>query len=344
MSRIKLPQSIVSLLEKRTPHLPTAAAFSLLGILAVTFDCSAETPEKKTVPGESLLLVKTEPTNLCFDQVVKGSLSLRSTFTAGKQDIGRLRRRPRLRRRLRERHDRRAPPSPASPTTRPTACTDRKISITASSPTSATTSGSSGPTTKRPTASPGRSRTTRPGNWPRCARNSKPAGRSRSSPTATASRPAARHRRRSSASPIDSPTTCRRSFPRPKSSSQDVSIPGYASQQGIDWFDQKVGTVEKPDLVLVGFGMNDHNKGGPEPEMFKKNLVDHRQAHSRAQRGRRDSIFGIPPQRQLALRLAPHGQIRRGHPASGRSKPIAPTPTSSARGKWFSNAKTSLRS
>jgi len=63
-------------------------------------------------------------------------------------------------------------------------------------------------------------------------------------------------------------------FPKSKIEVQDVSIPGYTSQQGIDWFDKYMGTVEKPDLALVGFGMNDHNiKWGVEPEQFKNNLV-----------------------------------------------------------------------
>ena len=54
---------------------------------------------------------------------------------------------------------------------------------------------------------------------------------------------------------------------------RDASISGYASQQGVDWFDDYVGKVEKADLVLVGFGMNDHNIGAAEPETFRKNLV-----------------------------------------------------------------------
>lgn len=65
-------------------------------------------------------------------------------------------------------------------------------------------------------------------------------------------------------------------FPRAVVEVQDVSIPGYTSQQGVEWFDKKIGTVEAPDLVLVGFGMNDHNKvevGGNEPAKFKTNLV-----------------------------------------------------------------------
>ncbi len=65
-------------------------------------------------------------------------------------------------------------------------------------------------------------------------------------------------------------------FPRAKVQIEDVSIPGYTSQQGVEWFDKKVGAAGKADLVLVGFGMNDHNKievGGNDPMKFKTNLV-----------------------------------------------------------------------
>ena len=65
-------------------------------------------------------------------------------------------------------------------------------------------------------------------------------------------------------------------FPRAQIEIQDVSIPGYTSQQGLEWFDQKVAPIAKADLVLVGFGMNDHNKiavGGNEPAKFQTNLV-----------------------------------------------------------------------
>jgi len=62
-------------------------------------------------------------------------------------------------------------------------------------------------------------------------------------------------------------------FPKSKVEVQDVSISGYASQQGIDWFDKYMGTAQSPDLALVGFGMNDHNIGNTEPDRFKDNLV-----------------------------------------------------------------------
>ncbi len=62
-------------------------------------------------------------------------------------------------------------------------------------------------------------------------------------------------------------------FPKAAVEVQDASISGYASRQGVDWFDDYLGKVEAPDLVLVGFGMNDHNIGTAEPETMKSNLV-----------------------------------------------------------------------
>lgn len=71
-------------------------------------------------------------------------------------------------------------------------------------------------------------------------------------------------------------------FPKAQIETEDVSIPGYTSQQGVDWFDMKpqalqpmatMGAVYKPDLVLVGFGMNDHNIEGVELHQFQTNLI-----------------------------------------------------------------------
>jgi acyl-CoA thioesterase I len=62
-------------------------------------------------------------------------------------------------------------------------------------------------------------------------------------------------------------------FPKSQVEVQDVSISGYASQQGLDWFDQYMGKAEQPDLALVGFGMNDHNRGTAEPGQYQSNLV-----------------------------------------------------------------------
>jgi lysophospholipase L1-like esterase len=65
-------------------------------------------------------------------------------------------------------------------------------------------------------------------------------------------------------------------FPSTEIGLQDISIPGYASQKGIDWFAKQMRPVTSPDLVLIGFGMNDHNVpegGGVEPSVFQSNLV-----------------------------------------------------------------------
>ena len=61
-------------------------------------------------------------------------------------------------------------------------------------------------------------------------------------------------------------------FPKAKIEAENASISGYGSRQGIDWWDKYIGKTS-PDLVLVGWGMNDHNKGNIEPEQFKKNLI-----------------------------------------------------------------------
>lgn len=67
----------------------------------------------------------------------------------------------------------------------------------------------------------------------------------------------------------------RSEFPKAEIVLNNVSIPGYTSSQGIDWWDKYIENTN-PDLVLVGWGMNDHNKidvGGNEPDVFKDNLL-----------------------------------------------------------------------
>ncbi len=67
----------------------------------------------------------------------------------------------------------------------------------------------------------------------------------------------------------------KRIFPKANLKIEDVSIPGYTSTQGVEWWDDYIGKTS-PDLVLVGWGMNDHNVqsvGGNTPERYKKNLV-----------------------------------------------------------------------
>lgn len=52
---------------------------------------------------------------------------------------------------------------------------------------------------------------------------------------------------------------------------EDVSLPAYTSAQAIAAWDATVGRTT-PDLVMLGWGMNDHSLGGDTPEQFKQNL------------------------------------------------------------------------
>jgi len=69
----------------------------------------------------------------------------------------------------------------------------------------------------------------------------------------------------------------KRIFPKANLKIEDVSIPGYTSKQGVEWWDDYIGKTS-PDLVIVGWGTNDHNilaaggKGNPL-DQFRKNLI-----------------------------------------------------------------------
>lgn len=63
-----------------------------------------------------------------------------------------------------------------------------------------------------------------------------------------------------------------KNFPEAKITIEDVSIPGYCSHNGIEMWDDYIGKTS-PDLVLLGWGMNDHNKGGNTPEQYKAYLI-----------------------------------------------------------------------
>ena len=73
----------------------------------------------------------------------------------------------------------------------------------------------------------------------------------------------------------------RKNFPKSNIILEDYSIPGYTTTEGRAWFNQKpdgikgpaIGSVKNPDLILIGFGMNDHNLGGATPEQFESNLI-----------------------------------------------------------------------
>ena len=65
----------------------------------------------------------------------------------------------------------------------------------------------------------------------------------------------------------------RHKYPQANISTVNGATGGDTTRQGLQRLQTKV-IAEKPDLVLIGFGMNDHNvRGVPLPE-FKKNLED----------------------------------------------------------------------
>jgi acyl-CoA thioesterase I len=269
MSLIASPRTVLGPLGKR---IMLAAAFSLLCVPASAADCCGETPEKKTVHGESLLLVRTEPSNLCFDHVLKGSLTLRSSFTAGEPK-------------------------------RAVYAEGRDYVVDYVKGTLARTADSRIPDYS--THSLYGQKDFDHGKFPDCSNQKwfvwadyqSTNGKPWAQPNDQSRHLASVRKKLEAGGPFkivsygDSITSggeastaafrfthrfadyLQARFPKSKIELQDVSIPGYSSQQGIDWFDKKVGSVAKPDLVLVGFGMNDHNKGGPEPEKFKNNLL-----------------------------------------------------------------------
>ena len=69
----------------------------------------------------------------------------------------------------------------------------------------------------------------------------------------------------------------KRIFPKAKLKIEDVSIPGHTSKQGVEWWDDYIGKTY-PDLVIVGWGMNDHNilsagGKGNALDQYRKNLI-----------------------------------------------------------------------
>lgn len=63
----------------------------------------------------------------------------------------------------------------------------------------------------------------------------------------------------------------RQKYPRATIETVNGATGGDSTVQGLQRLSEKVLT-QKPDLVLIGFGMNDHNKGGVTPAAFADNL------------------------------------------------------------------------
>ena len=63
----------------------------------------------------------------------------------------------------------------------------------------------------------------------------------------------------------------RHKYPRATIETVNSATGGDSTVQGLQRLSEKVLT-QKPDLVLIGFGMNDHNLGGVPPAAFAENL------------------------------------------------------------------------
>lgn len=63
----------------------------------------------------------------------------------------------------------------------------------------------------------------------------------------------------------------RQKYPRATIETVNGATGGDSTVQGLQRLSEKV-LAQKPDLVLIGFGMNDHNRGGVPPGAFADNL------------------------------------------------------------------------
>jgi len=74
---------------------------------------------------------------------------------------------------------------------------------------------------------------------------------------------------------------------------------------------------EKPDLVLIGFGMNDHNAGGVPIPQFQENLKQ-MIARIRSEAAAEVVLFSaFPPNPKWKIRFPSDGGLRGGHPPRG---------------------------
>jgi len=84
-----------------------------------------------------------------------------------------------------------------------------------------------------------------------------------------------------------------RKYPRARITAVNGATGGDTTYQGLERLQAKV-LAEKPDLVLIGFGMNDHNIGSVPLPQFKQNLEE-MAARIRAQTGAEIILFSAFP-------------------------------------------------
>lgn len=61
-------------------------------------------------------------------------------------------------------------------------------------------------------------------------------------------------------------------YPKATIELQDASLPGYTTLEAIAYWEAYIGK-KNPDLIILGWGMNEANVGGMSPSEYKNNLV-----------------------------------------------------------------------
>ena len=64
----------------------------------------------------------------------------------------------------------------------------------------------------------------------------------------------------------------KKQYPNSKIKLEDASLPGYTTLEAIAYWENYIGK-KNPDLVLLGWGMNEANVGGMTPDAYKNNLI-----------------------------------------------------------------------
>ena len=92
-------------------------------------------------------------------------------------------------------------------------------------------------------------------------------------------------------------------YPRASIEITNGATGGDATVQGLQRLQEKV-LQQKPDLVLIGFGMNDHNRKRRAPGQVRREPAHTHWPHPCGDRRRDHPILRLPAEPEMALRLA----------------------------------------
>ena len=134
------------------------------------------------------------------------------------------------------------------------------------------------------------------------------------------------------------PRALRERFPQAQITVENGATGGDATVQGLARLEEKVLT-RKPDLVLVGFGMNDHNIHGVTEEAFEDNLVSI-VTQIIEKTGADVLLFPFSRPTPTGCMVPIAWRSTQPPPSAPPPAPTPPSPTSSRSGKNSSTAKT----